>query len=112
MSDKGFLEGSFPSLQTGVIPVEKYGELEAYCLPLSVKIAVKNEPSPINAAMETIIDDVPSDDPDAQIIVEFDLEWNIEVSVGGRVHECGHTSIIQIAYKNQVYILQVSFFFC
>ena len=109
MSDKGFLERSFPSLRTGVIPVEKYGELKAYCLPLSVKIAVKNEPSSINAA---IIDDVPSDDPDAQIIVGFDLEWNIEVSVGGRVHECGHTSIIQIAYKNQVYILQVSFFFC
>jgi hypothetical protein len=60
--------------------------------------------------METILDDVPSDDPDAQIIIGFDSEWNIEVSVGGRVHECGHTSIIQIAYKNQVYILRVSSF--
>jgi hypothetical protein len=110
MSDKGFLEKSFPSLQTGVIPVEKYGDLEEYCLPPNVEIAVKSEPSSINAAMETILDDVPSDDPDAQIIVGFDSEWNIEVSVGGRVHERGHTSIIQIAYKNRVYILQVSFF--
>ena len=63
--------------------------------------------------METILDDVPSDDPDGQIVVGFDSEWNIEVSVGGRVQEHGHTSVIQIAYKNQVYILQVSLFsFC
>ena len=61
--------------------------------------------------METILDDVPSDDPDAQIVVGFDSEWNIEVSVGGRVRERGHTSVIQIAYKNRVYILQVSLFF-
>ena len=31
MSDKGFLEKSFPSLRIGVIPVEKYGDLEEYC---------------------------------------------------------------------------------
>ena len=111
MSDKGFLEKSFPSLRTGVIPVEEYGDLEEYCLPPNVEIAVKSEPSSINAAMETILDDVPSDDPDAQIIIGFDSEWNIEVSVGGRVHERGHTSIVQIAYKNRVYILQVSSFF-
>ena len=110
MSDKGFLEKSFPSLRTGVIPVEKYGDLEEYCLPVNVEIIVKSESSSINAAMETILDDVPSDDPDAQIIVGFDSEWNIEVSVGGRVHERGHTSIIQIAYKNRVYILQVSLY--
>ena len=111
MSDKGFLEKSFPSLRTGVIPVEKYGDLKEYCLPSDAEIIIKNEPSSINAAMETILDDVPSDDPDAQIVVGFDSEWNIEVSVGGRVQECGHTSVIQIAYKNRVYILQVSLFF-
>ena len=110
MSDRGFLEKSFPSLHTGVIPVEKYGDLEEYRLPPNVEISVKNEPSSINAAMETILDDVPSDDPDTQIVVGFDSEWNVEVSVGGRVHERGRTSIIQIAYKNRVYILQVSFF--
>jgi hypothetical protein len=110
MSDKGFLKKSFPFLRTGVIPVEKYGDLEEHCLPPNVKIAVKSEPSSINAEMETILDDVPSDDPVAQIIVGFDLEWNIEVSVGGRVHKRGYTSVIQIAYKNQVYILQVNSF--
>jgi len=107
MSDKGFLEKSFPSLRAGVVPVEKYGDLDEYCLPPSVEIIVKNEPSSINAAMETILDDVPSDDPDTRIVVGFDSEWNVEVSIGGRVHERGHTSIIQIAYKNRVYILQV-----
>ena len=110
MSDKGFLEKSFPSLRSDVIPVEKYGDLEEYCLPANVEIAVKNEPASINAAMETILDDVPSENPDAQIIVGFDTEWNIEVTVGGRVHEHGQTSIVQIAYRNRVYILQVSFF--
>ena len=100
MLDKGFLEKSFPSLKTGVIPVEKYGDLEEYCLPPNVKIAVKSKPSSINAAMETILNNVPSDNPDAHIIVGFDSEWNVEVSVGGRVYEHGHTSIIQITYKN------------
>ena len=65
MSDKGFLKKSFLSLQIGVIPVKKYGDLEEYCLPPSFEIAVKSEPSSINAAMETILDDVPSNDPDA-----------------------------------------------
>ena len=74
MLDKGFLEKSFPSLKTGVIPVEKYGDLEEYCLPPNVKIAVKSKPSSINAAMETILNNVPSDNPDAQIIVGFDSE--------------------------------------
>jgi len=110
MSEKGFLEKS-SSLRTGVIPVEKCGDLEEYCLPPDAEIIIKNEPSSINAAMETILDDVPSDDPDAQIVVGFDSEWNIEVSVGGRVQEHGHTSVIQITYKNWVYILQVSLFF-
>jgi len=108
ISDKGFLEKSFPSLCIGVVPVEKYGDLDEYCLPSNIEIIVKNEPSSINAAMETILDDVPADDPDAQIIIGFDSEWNVEVSMGGRVHERGHPSIIQIAYKNQVYILQIS----
>ena len=90
------------------LPVEKYGDLDEYCLPPNIEIVVKNEPSSINASMETILDDVSSDDLDAQIAVGFDSEWNIEVSIGGRVHERGHTSITQIAYKNWVYILQIS----
>jgi len=28
ISDKGFLEKSLPSLCTGVVPVEKYGDLD------------------------------------------------------------------------------------
>jgi hypothetical protein len=35
-----------------------------------------------------------SNDPDAQIVVGFDSEWNIEVSIDGRVHGRGHASII------------------
>jgi len=65
-----------------------------------VEIVDKNELSLINAAMKTMLGDVPFDDPDTQIVVGFDSEWNVGVSMGGRVHERGHTSVLQIAYKN------------
>ena len=42
-------------------------------------------------------------------MVGFDSEWNVDVSAQGRVTRQGRTAIIQIAYENHVYILQVNF---
>src|SRR5688572_3379301 len=50
MSDKAFLEASFPSLRADVVPVEKYRDLEAYILPSDVQVNVRNGDNAINAA--------------------------------------------------------------
>ena len=55
--------------------------LKLYSLSQLSLAYTENEPSSINAAMETVLDDGPSDDPDTQIVVGFYLEWNIEVSI-------------------------------
>lgn len=105
MADKKFLEECFPSLRQGITPVEKYGHLEELIIPSSITILVKNNSNAINDAMRTILDDVPQDD--GSIVVGFDSEWNVDVSAQGRVIRRGRTAIIQIAYKNRIYVLQV-----
>lgn len=105
MSDKKFLEDCFPSLREGVTPVEKYGHLEELFVPSEVPILIKNTSEAINDAMRTILDDIPDDE--GSIVVGFDSEWNVEVSPQGKVTRRGRTAIIQIAYKDHIYILQV-----
>lgn len=105
IADKKFLEECFPSLRQGTTPVEKYGHLEELVIPSSITILVKNNTNAINDAMRTILDDIPQDD--GSIVVGFDSEWNVDVSVQGRVIRRGRTAIIQIAYKNRIYVLQV-----
>lgn len=106
MADKGFLEQCWPSLRESVTPVEKYGHLEEVVIPSNISIFVKNDNTSINNAMRTILDDVPQDE--GCIVVGFDSEWNVEVSPQGRVTRRGTTAVIQIAYKERIYILQVS----
>ena len=106
ISDKKFLEDCFPSLRHSVTPVEKHGHLEEFIIPSNSPILVKNNPTAINDAMRTILDDIPEDE--GSIVVGFDSEWNVDVSAQGRVTRRGRTAIIQIAYGNRVYILQVN----
>jgi hypothetical protein len=77
-------------------------------VPDNVPIFIKKSESAINDAMRTIIDDLHPDDSNAKIVVGFDSEWNVEVSGNGNVVQRGKTAIIQIAYKERIYILQVS----
>ena len=107
ISDKKFLEDCFPSLPHGVTPVEKLGHLKEFIIPSDIPILVKNNTNAINDAMRTILDDIPQDQ--GSIVVGFDSEWNVDVSAQGRVTHRGRTAIIQIAYENRVYILQVNF---
>lgn len=106
MADKSFLESSFPSLRKDVVPVEKYGHLDPFVLPFDVQICVRNGDSAINSALSTIINNVPLEETDPDVVIGFDCEWNLTVSNNGR-HERGEIAIIQIAYEKRVYILQV-----
>jgi len=109
MSDKQFLEDCFPSLRRNIIPVEKYGHLDELVIPESeVMILVKNNMHSINDAMRTILNDVPEDE--GSIVIGFDSEWNVEVSPQGKVIWRGTTAIIQVAYMNRIYVLQVFYF--
>ncbi|PPQ80024.1 hypothetical protein CVT24_003845, partial [Panaeolus cyanescens] len=109
MSDKGFLEKSFPSLKEDVIPVEKYGDLEVFSIPDNVTILVKNTSQAIDLAIGTINSDVPVEASDSGLVVGFDAEWNATVSDTG-LFTRGGVAVIQIAYQHRVYVLQISSF--
>jgi hypothetical protein len=108
MGDKDFLERCFPSLRDAVVAVEKYAHLEALELPSGIKPMVTDSATLINEAMRGILDDLP-DDENENLVIFLDSEWNVETSNLGYVTGRGQTAILQIAYKNHVYIFQVCF---
>jgi len=77
MADKSFLELSFDSLHEIFVPVKKYGNLKPLILSADVQIFVRTEDTVINAALSTIIDQVPMDDDGSELVVGFDSEWNV-----------------------------------
>jgi len=105
-ADKPFLEASFPSLKEAVVPVEKYAHLEPIVLPADVVLTVRDTSSGIEDAVRTIMDDLASDGT-GTLVVGFDSEWNVNVSPSGRIIGRGQTAVIQIAYKNCVFIFKV-----
>ncbi|PPQ75274.1 hypothetical protein CVT24_007402 [Panaeolus cyanescens] len=107
ISDKPFLEAAFPSLRKGVIPVDKYGHLVPYVLPSHVQIHTRRDEAAINNTLSTIIDDLPVDETQPDLVIGFDCEWNVSISDNGSVFERGQIAIIQIAYQDRVFILQV-----
>ncbi|KAF8199485.1 hypothetical protein BJ912DRAFT_1054812 [Pholiota molesta] len=104
---KQFLEGAFPSLHENIIPVEKYAHLEPFIIPPQIQVQVKTMPSAIDDNMCKILDTLPVDGSAGQIIIGFDSEWNVEASLYGGVISRRKTAVIQIAYENTIYILQV-----
>jgi hypothetical protein len=108
MSDKMFLETSFPSLRENVVPIDKFSHLEPFRIPDGVHIRVKNTASSINDAISTILDDLSDTDNNQMVVVGFDTEWNVERSDTGRIVHRGGTATVQIAYADRIYVLQVS----
>lgn len=106
MADKGFLESSFPSLLEDVVPVQKYANLEPFRLPASIAVFTCAESSSINTALSTILNQVPIDESESDIVVGYDSEWKFIMSDHGQT-ERGNISVIQIAFESRVYILQV-----
>lgn len=110
MADKEFLENCFPSLQEGVIPVEKYSNLKPLEIPSDVGIMVIQSVDKINAAMQSLLQLLPDDDAEGVVVIALDSEWDVEVSEQGYVTGRGQTAILQIAFGKQIYIIQVSNF--
>ncbi|KAF8056942.1 hypothetical protein FPV67DRAFT_1637573 [Lyophyllum atratum] len=110
MSDKQFLEESFPSLLEDVVPTEKYAHLEPISLPVDTRVFVKQASSTIDDAIRTILDSLPQNGGNTPIAVGFDSEWNVDVSAHGYVRSRGETAVIQIAHGNSVLVLQVGQF--
>lgn len=107
IADKTFLEKCFPSLLKNVQPIDKFSKLRIFQLPEHVTTHIKSSIAQINVALATIQDDL-SRLPDGQTIaVGFDSEWNVNKK-GNRKTQAGKTAIVSIAYKHQVYVLQIA----
>lgn len=113
MADRAFLEECLPSLRRGITPVEKYADLEPFTIPESpnVHIYMKQTASGIDMAARAILDSLPDQEGPGllsqQVFVGFDTEWNVEARPYGGVVSEKRTAVVQIAYKNIIYILQV-----
>ncbi|KAJ7462855.1 hypothetical protein FB451DRAFT_989406, partial [Mycena latifolia] len=107
MADKDFLERCFPSLREDVIAVEKHSHLEALEIPTTISVIIMDEVDKIDEAMRSILHDIPEDDEDSKLILFLDSEWNVETSPRGYVTGRGTTAILQLAYKDKIYIMQI-----
>ncbi|KAG6870957.1 hypothetical protein C0992_012035, partial [Termitomyces sp. T32_za158] len=111
MADKAMLEGIFKSLLAKVVPVQKFSHLPEFTLPHSCVPQVLDSASEINNAIHGILNDLPMSSKELQsgekLVVGFDSEWNVDTSGLGHIVSCGPPAVIQIAYQNQVYILQI-----
>ncbi|KAF6741970.1 hypothetical protein DFP72DRAFT_1179861 [Ephemerocybe angulata] len=111
--DKQFLERVFSSsLTRDVIAVEDYSYLPELRVPRdTVSILVKSTAIAINLACQTIMDDL-GPDGEGTLVVGFDTEWNIDVEANDRFHHRGPTALVQIAYRDHIYIFQVGDMIC
>ncbi|KAJ7220545.1 hypothetical protein GGX14DRAFT_559337 [Mycena pura] len=105
MVDKAMLEKIFPSLLEAVVPVDKYSHLSPFPTPAFVlNPKVLDCETDINNTMQAILEDVPED---GHIVVGFDSEWNVDMTQYGRFGSHSPPAVVQIAYKDSVFILQV-----
>ncbi|KAJ7170171.1 hypothetical protein C8R46DRAFT_1266577 [Mycena filopes] len=107
MADKDFLERCFPSLRESVIAVEKYAHLDALEIPDDVHVNVLKNAHDINEVFRAIVSDLPDHDDGEKLVLFLDSEWNVEISERGYVTGRGATAILQIAYKDQIYVIQI-----
>ncbi|KAJ7870055.1 hypothetical protein B0H14DRAFT_2279771, partial [Mycena olivaceomarginata] len=105
MSDKPMLEKIFPSLRTGVVPVEKHSHLPMFVSPSFVRRPDQLDTQiSINNVMRSICDEVPDN---GHIVIGFDSEWTVDVAPHGRLPGMGPPAIAQAAYKDRVYVLRI-----
>ncbi|KNZ81683.1 hypothetical protein J132_10963 [Termitomyces sp. J132] len=110
MQDKGMLEHIFTSLLDKVTPIKKYSHLPNFSLPHSCTPQILNSALEINNAICGILNDLPTPSESqlgGKIVVGFDSEWNMDTSPSGHMVGHGPPAVVQIAYKNQVFILQI-----
>ncbi|KAF7377554.1 3'-5' exonuclease domain-containing protein [Mycena sanguinolenta] len=76
-------------------------------IPATISVVELEESDKIDEAMRAILHDIPQDDEDSKLVLFLDSEWNVETSQHGYVTGRGTTAIVQIMYKNIIYILKV-----
>ncbi|KAJ7213648.1 hypothetical protein B0H12DRAFT_1275445, partial [Mycena haematopus] len=107
MADKDFLERCVPSLRDAVISVEKYAHLPSLEIPSTITTTVLKSASLIDEVCRSILIDLPDNDANHQLVLFLDSEWNVETSDRGYVTGRGATAVLQIAYKDHIYVLQI-----
>ncbi|KAJ7895035.1 hypothetical protein B0H13DRAFT_2339037 [Mycena leptocephala] len=107
MSDKDFLERVFSSLREDIVAVEKYSHLETLETPATTSVIEMDESDKIDEVMRCILHDIPQDSEDSTLVLFLDSEWNVETSQYGYVTGRGTTAVVQILYKDTIYILKV-----
>lgn len=103
------LEKVFTSLLDKVTPVEKHAELPLFVDPeWVVRPSKLDDATTINNVMRSILDDLPRVNGN-HIVVGFGSEWNLDITPHGRLAQQGPPAVLQLAYKDQVHVLQVRF---
>lgn len=108
MADKDFLERCFPSLREAVISVQKYAHLPPIEIPSNITTTILKSAQLIDEVFRGILLDLSDDDESETLVIFLDSEWNVETSDRGYVTGRGATAVLQIEYKDHIYILQVS----
>ncbi|KAJ6492742.1 hypothetical protein C8R47DRAFT_1012819 [Mycena vitilis] len=107
MSDKPMLEKVFEMLLDKVTPVEKHAHLPLFVDPECVMRPSKlDDTTTINNVARSILDDL-SRANDNHIVIGFGSEWNIDITPHGRLAQQGPPAVLQLAYKDQVHVLQI-----
>lgn len=106
--DRQLLESSFESsLLKELVRIEPHGHLEILRIPDDVQVRVIREEREIDLVCSRIIGELQGMAEGEDLVVGFDSEWNVDFVANDRFQHHGPTSIVQLAYKDTVYILQV-----
>lgn len=99
--DRRFLEMVLPSLKENVVPVisELHANLPILSIPENITVNVITSAKIINHAINKILED----EMDITVFLGFDAEWNFDPVTKAT----GRVSIIQIAHKNNIWIIQL-----
>ncbi|KAJ6448574.1 hypothetical protein C8R45DRAFT_1132891 [Mycena sanguinolenta] len=97
----------FPVLLEKVSPVEKHSQLPLFVDPDCVaRPSTLDDTTAINNVMRSILDDLLHVNGN-YLVVGFGSEWNIDITSHGRLAQQGPPAVLQIAYKNNVHVLQI-----
>ncbi|KAJ7477407.1 hypothetical protein FB451DRAFT_1396396 [Mycena latifolia] len=107
MADKDFLERCFPSLREAVITVEKYSHLPFLEIPEEIRVRVLENIRDIDEVFRAVLQDIPDHKNGGNLVLFLDSEWSVEISDCGYVTGRGATAMLQIAYKNRIYVIQI-----
>lgn len=103
LRDRAELERAFPSLRKDVTPPPSDSSLPLLLIPPSHRITALATATSINDNLDvSIMQELEL--TEGEIFIGFDMEWPVDLESG--IH--GLVALIQIAYKDQIFLLKVS----